>query len=128
MDDAEIAGPVLARDKAYTAVAHRCPTADLRAEVGERGDLTGMFAADGGRFVCFGGGHPLWSQDRVVGGVGVSGGTAAQDVACAAAAVAVWDVQEARESQDADDVQTARSADLAPGAGHAHDPHEGVTR
>ena len=31
MDDAEIAGPVLARDKAYTAVAHRCATADLAA-------------------------------------------------------------------------------------------------
>jgi len=26
MDGAEIAGPVLARDKAYTAVAHRVPT------------------------------------------------------------------------------------------------------
>ena len=95
MDGAEIAGPVLARDKAYTAVAHRCATGDLSAAVGERGDLTGMFAADGGRYVCFGGGLPLWSGGRVVGGVGVSGGSAEQDVACAQAALALWTAEEA---------------------------------
>lgn len=91
MDGAEIAGPVLARDKAYTAVAHRCGTDELKPAVGERGDLTGMFAADGGRYVCFGGGLPLWSSGLVSGGVGVSGGTAEQDVACAYAALAVWE-------------------------------------
>jgi uncharacterized protein GlcG (DUF336 family) len=91
MDGAEIAGPVLARDKAYTAVAHRAATQELRALVGERGELSGMYAADGGRYVCFGGGLPLWSGGRVVGGVGVSGGSAEQDVACATAAAAVFD-------------------------------------
>ena len=90
MDGAEIAGPVLARDKAYTAVAHRASTADLQAEVGERGGLTGLSAADGGRYVCFPGGLPLWSSGRVAGGVGVSGGTPDQDGAAAAAALEVW--------------------------------------
>jgi uncharacterized protein GlcG (DUF336 family) len=94
MDGAEIAGPVLARDKAYTAVAHRAATAELQALVGERGDLTGMFAADGGRYVCFPGGVPLWSGvgpgRRVVGGIGVSGGTGEQDHAAAAAAAQLW--------------------------------------
>lgn len=90
MDGAEIAGPVLAPDKAYTAVAHRSATHELQPLVGERGELTGLFAAHAGRYVCFGGGLPLWSGGRVVGGVGVSGGTAEQDVAAASAALGVW--------------------------------------
>lgn len=94
MDGAEIAGPVLARDKAFTAVAHRTATADLAALVAPGGELAGMYAADRGRYVCFPGGVPLWSRsadgDAVVGGVGVSGGTADQDAACAAAALALW--------------------------------------
>ncbi len=95
MDRAEIAGPVLARDKAYTAVAHRVRTAELAAAVVPDGELVGMYAADGGRYVCFAGGVPLWSRDRVVGGVGVSGGAADEDVACAAAAAAVFALEEA---------------------------------
>lgn len=95
MDGAEIAGPVLARDKAYTSVANRCPTAELAAGVAPGGEFVGMNSADGGRFIAFGGGLPLWSDGRVVGGVGVSGGSAAQDVAAAEAALAVYASAEA---------------------------------
>ena len=91
MDGAEIAGPVLARDKAYTAVAHRCATADLAAASAPGADLAGLSSADGGRYVCFGGGLPLRWEGRVVGGIGVSGGTATQDAACAGAGAAVFD-------------------------------------
>ena len=94
MDAAEIAGPVLARDKAYTAVAHRCATADLAAASAPGAELAGLSSADGGRYVCFAGGVPLWSSGRVVGGVGVSGGTAAQDAASADAAAAVFATEE----------------------------------
>lgn len=95
MDGAEIAGPVLARDKAFTAVAHRCATHELAEAVAPGGELVGMNSADGGRYVAFAGGLPLWSGDRVVGGVGVSGGTAAQDLAAAAAAQALYAEAEA---------------------------------
>jgi len=95
MDGAEIAGPVLARDKAYTAVAHRCPTDELTELVSPGAALAGMNSADGGRYIAFGGGLPLWSGDRVVGGVGVSGGTAEQDVAAARTALALWTEAEA---------------------------------
>lgn len=91
MEGAEISGPVLAPGKAYTAVALRRPTSELAALTAPGGELAGLA---GGRFVCFGGGVPLRSGhatgDRVVGGVGVSGGTVAQDVACAEAAESVW--------------------------------------
>ena len=95
MDGAEIAGPVLARDKAYTAVAHRCATGELGEAVSPGGDLVGMNSADDGRYIAFGGGLPLWSDGRVVGGVGVSGGTAAQDVAAATVALAAYTSAEA---------------------------------
>ncbi|GAA2667428.1 MULTISPECIES: GlcG/HbpS family heme-binding protein [Nonomuraea] len=91
MEGAEIAGPVLAPGKAYTSVAHRMTTADLAPLAAPGGELYGLA---GDRFVCFGGGIPLWAGygegERVVGGVGVSGGTVAQDVACAEAAASVW--------------------------------------
>ena len=47
-----------------------------------------------GRYVVFGGGLPCWSGGpaprAVLAGIGVSGGTAAQDVACAQAGLDVW--------------------------------------
>jgi uncharacterized protein GlcG (DUF336 family) len=91
MDGAEIAGPTLAVDKAYTAVAHRTATADLAPRAAPGGDLAGLHANAGGRYVVFGGGLPCWAAGDVVGGVGVSGGTVAQDLASALAAVAVFD-------------------------------------
>ena len=90
MDGAEIAGPVLARDKAFTAVAHRVATNELTDLVQPGAELAGMNSADGGRYIDFGVGLPLWDTDRVVGGVGVSGGTCEQDVAAATAALAIF--------------------------------------
>lgn len=90
MDAAEIAGPTLAVDKAFTAVAHRVDTAELTALSAPGGELAGLQANGGGRYVVFGGGLPCWAGDRVVAGVGVSGGTAEQDAACARAALEVW--------------------------------------
>lgn len=90
MDGAEIAGPRLATDKAFTAVAHRSPTADLQSLVAPGGPLAGMYAADAGRYVCFPGGVPLWDGERVIAGIGVSGGTADEDATCALAAQAIY--------------------------------------
>ena len=91
MDAAEIAGPTLAVDKAFTAVAHRIDTSELTALAAPGGSLSGLQANGGGRYVVFGGGLPCWSGGVVVAGVGVSGGTAEQDVACAQAAWSVWE-------------------------------------
>jgi uncharacterized protein GlcG (DUF336 family) len=91
MDGAEIAGPTLATDKAFTAVAHRSATASLAELAAPGGELAGLGSNGGGRYVIFGGGVPIWSADRVVGGVGVSGGSVAQDMACAEAASRLWE-------------------------------------
>jgi uncharacterized protein GlcG (DUF336 family) len=90
MDGAEIAGPTLAVDKAFTAVAHRIDTAALTQLAAAGGPLAGLHANGGGRYVTFGGGVPCWSDGAVVGGVGVSGGTVDQDIACAETAAALF--------------------------------------
>lgn len=90
MDGAEIAGPTLAIDKAYTAVAHRIATAELTALTAPGAELAGLFANGSGRYIVFGGGLPCWRADRVVGGIGVSGGSVEQDVECAQAAEQLW--------------------------------------
>ncbi len=91
MDGAEIAGPTLATDKAFTAVSHRVATARLGDLAAPGGELAGLGSNGGGRYVIFGGGLPIWSADRVVGGVGVSGGSVEQDVASAEAALRLWE-------------------------------------
>lgn len=90
MDGAEIAGPVLAPDKAYTAVANRTATHELAEQAAPGGPLFGLHSHASGRFVIFGGGVPLRLGDQVVGAVGVSGGTVTEDVACANAGERAW--------------------------------------
>ena len=90
MDGAEIAGPTLAVDKAYTAVAQSTSTEELAALVAPGGPLFGLQANGGGRYVVFGGGVPIEAGGEIVGGLGVSGSTVPNDVACAGHAVQLF--------------------------------------
>lgn len=105
MDGAEIAGPIIAPDKAFTAVANRISTAELGRLAQPGGELYGYSSAANGRFITFGGGIPLFARSNAagsnsagsdaagasaVGAVGVSGATAAQDHAFADAAASLW--------------------------------------
>ena len=76
----------LAVDKAYTAVALRRPTAGLKDEAAPGGELAGIGATHGGRIVLFGGGLPVFVAGQIAGGLGVSGGTVAEDEAIVAQA------------------------------------------
>lgn len=88
MDGAEIAGPTLAVDKAFTAVSQSVPTDELAVLCAPGGPLYGLQSNGGGRYVIFGGGVPLRDDDRIVGAVGVSGARVEQDTDCARSAVA----------------------------------------
>jgi uncharacterized protein GlcG (DUF336 family) len=91
MDRAEIAGPTLAVDKAFTSVAHRVETAELASLTQPGADLWGLQANGGGRYVVFGGGVPCWHDGVVVGAIGVSGATSDEDADCARAGLAVFE-------------------------------------
>ncbi|MEI6405050.1 MAG: heme-binding protein [Actinomycetes bacterium] len=91
MDGAELAGPNLAIDKAYTSVTNRIATGDLKSRVAPDGDLPGMSANGNGRYIAFAGGLPCWDDDRVVGAIGVSGGSWDEDDICAQAAITVYE-------------------------------------
>jgi uncharacterized protein GlcG (DUF336 family) len=90
MDGAEIAGPTLAVDKAYTAVSNRISTQELSVLAAPGGPLFGLHSNGGGRFVIFGGGIAVFEGSVVVGGIGVSGGAVDEDIACAEAGLAVF--------------------------------------
>ena len=68
--------------KAYTAALVGVRTADLLALVQPGQELYALPTVGGGRFCPMGGGAPLLGDDgKLYAGVGVSGGTAEQDVA-----------------------------------------------
>lgn len=78
MDDAYIASNRIARDKAYTSVALKMPTHIALAE-SRGGKLDGLMVTDNNKISLLGGGYPLIMGGKLVGGIGVSGGTAEED-------------------------------------------------
>lgn len=79
MDDAYIASSQIAQDKAYTAVSLKMPT-HIALKESRGGALDGLVPTDNNRLMLLGGGSPLIINNKVVGGVGVSGGTAEEDI------------------------------------------------
>jgi uncharacterized protein GlcG (DUF336 family) len=89
-DDALLVSIDLARNKAYTAVAVKISTETL-GTVSQPGEpLYGIHTADKGKIVIFGGGLPIVEDGTVIGGIGVSGGTVEQDIACVEAGLAAY--------------------------------------
>ena len=77
----------IAERKAYTSALIGMRTADLLPLVQPGAELYPLLALSGGRYSAMGGGVPLTSEDQVIAGVGVSGGTVDQDIAIVEAAV-----------------------------------------
>ncbi|MDR1977489.1 MAG: cob(I)yrinic acid a,c-diamide adenosyltransferase [Synergistaceae bacterium] len=79
----------LASKKAFTATQLKCPTSELAKATAPGAMLWGLQANSD--LVVFGGGIPLTCGGKVIGAVGVSGGTVDEDVAVAEAALNIWD-------------------------------------
>lgn len=88
MNDAPAFSMEIAERKAYTSALVGMRTADLLPLVQPGQELFSLSFLAGGRFVAMGGGVPLVDEGKVFAGVGVSGGTVAQDAAIVEAAVA----------------------------------------
>ena len=84
MDDAYIASFDIALNKAYTSAGLKMSTAELGRLSMPGQPLYGIQNTNQGRIVIFGGGEVLERNGKIVGALGVSGGTLEQDTALAA--------------------------------------------
>ena len=90
MDGAPFHSVTIATDKAATAAGFGLPTAMWKDRIAERPHLLAGLTGRAG-FIPIGGGMPLVQAGVVVGGIGISGATEAQDGDVAAAALAALD-------------------------------------
>jgi uncharacterized protein GlcG (DUF336 family) len=67
------------------------PTSNLSSAALPGGPTFGINTTNQGRIVVLGGGIPLLYNKKVVGGIGVSGGTSEQDIEVANAAVKAFE-------------------------------------
>ena len=79
MDDSYIASYDVALNKAFTVAALKMSTSELKPLALPGGSLYGIQFTYDSKIVIFGGGVPLKVQGRVIGGLGVSGGSEEQD-------------------------------------------------
>jgi len=87
MDGTALGAMKLAMGKAYTAVSWATPSGEFRQSTQPGGDDWGWNTTDS-RIVVYAGGIPLLVEGELVGGIGASGGTAAEDEECVVAAAA----------------------------------------
>lgn len=87
MDGGKIPSITMAIDKCFTATGTHKPTQALAEPSMPGGAVFGLTSAHGGRFVVIAGGLPIIKDGEVIGGIGVSSGTPAQDLEVAQAGV-----------------------------------------
>jgi len=87
MDGGKVSSISIAIDKAFTGAVARRGT-HIYNQLCVPGQPTfGIHVTNGGHFSVIGGGLPVWVNGEIVGGVGVSSGSAEQDQVCAEAAI-----------------------------------------
>jgi len=84
MDDAYIASYDIALNKAYTSAGLKMSTAKLAGLSGPGQELYGIQHTNQGKIVIFGGGEVLEDHGKIIGALGVSGGSLEQDTYLAA--------------------------------------------
>ena len=85
MDGACIGSINISIDKAYTSRAFDIATKNLAEHSQSGGQFFGVHVSNSGRIMIFAGGVPLKRDGKVVGAIGVSGGSGEQDHAVAEA-------------------------------------------
>jgi uncharacterized protein GlcG (DUF336 family) len=90
MDGAWLGSIDIAQNKAYTARSFDMATKDLAPLAQPNQPLYGIEASNQGRLIVFAGGIPLEADGKVVGAIGVSGGSVEQDHEVAEAGVAAF--------------------------------------
>lgn len=87
--EALVLSVTLVPGKAYTAAVTQCETKDVAAASAEGGSLMASQTNDP-RITLVSGGYPIFAHGKIVGGIGVGGGTEEQDCAIAEYVVSVF--------------------------------------
>ncbi|MDI5930023.1 heme-binding protein [Rhizobium leguminosarum] len=87
MDGGKITSTIIAQDKAYTAAGAKRTTESYGSASQPGNPAYGINSAIGGRLLVVAGGLPVIVDGEVVGGIGISSGTPAQDTECAQAGI-----------------------------------------
>jgi uncharacterized protein GlcG (DUF336 family) len=90
MDDAWIGSINISINKAFTSRAFDITTKDLGDNSQPGQQFFGIHSSNNGRIMIFAGGIPLKKDGKVVGAIGVSGGSGEQDHSVAEAGAAVF--------------------------------------
>src|ERR1700677_2468779 len=90
MDGAWIGSIDISMKKAFTSRAFDISTKDLATHSQSGGQFFGIHASNDGKIMIFAGGIPLKRDGKVVGAIGVSGGSGDQDHSVAEAGVAAF--------------------------------------
>ena len=90
MDDAWIGSIDISINKAFTSRAFDITTKDLGGNSQPGQQFFGIHASNDGRIMIFAGGIPLKQDGKVVGAIGVSGGSGEQDHSVAEAGAAAF--------------------------------------
>src|ERR1700723_652195 len=90
MDDAWLGSVDISIKKAYTSRAFDIATKDLATHSQSGGQFFGIHASNDGKIMIFAGGIPLKKDGKVVGAIGVSGGSGEQDQIVAEAGAAAF--------------------------------------
>ena len=90
MDGAWIGSINISMNKAFTSRAFDISTKDLADNSQPGQQFFGIHASNDGRIMIFAGGIPLKKDGKVVGAIGVSGGSGEQDHAVAEAGAAAF--------------------------------------
>ncbi|MBS4534536.1 cob(I)yrinic acid a,c-diamide adenosyltransferase [Clostridium sp. D2Q-14] len=93
MENSLLASIDISMNKAYTALALNMSTDKVSEIVKEDSELYGIQWSNKGKIVPFGGGYPLKHKEKVIGGIGVSGGTVEEDISIAINALKVFDIE-----------------------------------
>jgi uncharacterized protein GlcG (DUF336 family) len=90
MDGAWLGSIDISIKKAYTSRAFDIATKDLAIHSQSGGQFFGINASNDGKIMIFAGGIPLKRSGKIVGAIGVSGGSGEQDHAVAEAGAAAF--------------------------------------
>lgn len=85
-NDAPLASTDIARNKAWTAVSFKFPTDQWQSRLEQQPHLLAALNNQPG-LALFGGGLPIFRDQQLLGAIGVSGASEAQDIECAESAL-----------------------------------------